>query len=276
LSFYQKVESGVVSDIRALEDFVAAMIVVPLPSDIPAAIEFVSGFFEISYRRPESDSESKRPAYEFVFDDIRLYGKLRTDQALPPGPINEVVFEIQVKTFFQHAWSSATHDLVYKNSRFSWSRSRLAAQLRAVLENAELSMVAIDSLEEIAPIAKSGWPESEQNAILDVLRANWDDSILPDNLRRTAQTIHALLREFDVRPIQLSEMLARGKEDLRGHPDGWSPYQVIADYFSRYYPEKSSKVFRSKRRRLRTLHLTPEILARLSLSTEECFNCTID
>lgn len=275
LSFYQKVESGVIDKMTALEDFVAAMIVVPLPGDIPEALGFVDKFYETRYRRPKSDRVASGRATEFVFNDIRLYGTLRVDPSLPEPPTSRVVFEIQIKTFFQHAWSSATHDLVYKNPKFSWSRSRVAAQLRAVLENAELSMVAIDELEHKPPVARIGEPERTQNKLLDVVMRNWAEGDLPPDRRRMTQTLFSLCQEFKFSPDDLERLLERGRVEFGGHPDGWSPYQVVMDYSSRYHPDKTHAILTSTKRRLRVVHVTADILSRLGLSVDQCVGCEL-
>ncbi len=269
-SFYQKIETGAVPDFARLEDFVGALIVVPLTSDLPAAFDFVSEFFEVQYRRPEKDNWAEGPASDFRFNDVRLYGALKSDEALPPREVDQMVFEIQVKTFFQHAWASATHDLVYKYPRFSWSRSRVAAQVRAILESAEMSIAALDAIEESAVVSRQGDPEASLNGFLEVIEDNWSSADLPTNRKRMTETISTLCGALGLDALSLSELLRRGKEDLNGHPEGWSPYQCVVDYASRYQGDALRKSLRKTLRRPKVIHVTPEVLERLSLTIAGC------
>lgn len=269
-SFFQKVETGRFDDIEHLEDFFAAMVVVPLQSEINEALIYVGTFFEIAYRRPRNDTEAVHVASDFRFNDIRLYGTLRKDESLPPSPIDDIVFELQVKTFFQHAWSSATHDLVYKYPRFSWPRSRVAAQVKAMVESAELTMDSIDSLESSRVLPAEGSPESGLNAILDILLEEWTEGDLPSNLKRTTETIADLCSAFSIEADDLRARLSRGRAELSGHPEGWSPYQCLVDYTSRYDPTLLKRVLKKKSRRPKVIYVTEDVLARLKLTIDDC------
>ena len=136
-SFAQKIESGAVPNPARLEDFVGAMIVVPMTSDVSEALQFINRFFVVEYQRPADSNVTLKLASDFPFDDLRLYGHLRPRDDQPSRPIDDVILEIQVKTFLQHAWSIATHDLVYKFDHVSWARSRVAYHVKALLEHAE-------------------------------------------------------------------------------------------------------------------------------------------
>ncbi|HZU92732.1 MAG TPA: hypothetical protein VFF85_03845 [Microbacterium sp.] len=271
-SFYQKIETGNVPDFDRMEDFVGVFIVVPLPTDLPEALKFVEGFLEERYRKPASDKISTLRATEFPFNDIRIYGNLRPDESLPRRPLDEVVFEIQVKTFFQHAWSTATHDLVYKHGRFSWPRSRVAAQLKAILEHAELSMAALDQLETSPVIYQTGSPERELSEYHTIASKHWPVEDLPANQKRMTETIHALCLDLNLTPSQLDELLTRGRNDLMGHPIDWSPYQCIIDYASRYVPDNLRRALRRRRGATRIIHITPEVLQRLGLTRGQAVN----
>jgi len=265
-SFHQKVETGRIKEIEQLEDFVGALIVVPLPSDIPAAFQFLDGFFEIEYQRPPFLDRSQLPASEFRFNDIRLYGRLRIDDSMPPTPITDVIFEVQVRTFFQHAWSSATHDLVYKHPRFSWARSRVAAQIKAILENAEMTIDSIDALEESQVLPNAGSPESELNLILEVVLDHWDRDDLPGNLKRLTETLSDLCEAFSLDAQSLNQLLQKG---------GTSPYQCIVDYFSRFEPDKLRKILRKRSHRPKKIFVTDEILVRLDLKLKDCNSASL-
>ncbi|WJS89743.1 hypothetical protein [Microbacterium testaceum] len=268
-SFNQKIETGKVPDFAHMEDFVGALVVVPLPSDVPIALARIGEFFTTDYRRPLDDARTEVPAPEFKFNDIRLYGHLTHDPAMPPTPLESIVFEIQVKTFFQHAWSTATHDLVYKYPNFSWSRSRVAAQVKAILEHAEMSLAALDQLEAIDTFKREGEPESTLNALLEICLSHWPENELPDNRKRMAESLLELCRAMDLTPATFSELMERGRIEFGGHPEGWSPYQCTVDYMSRYAPERLAQVLQDPPTRPSIIHVTAEVLQRVGLTLDE-------
>lgn len=268
-SFYQKIETGRVRHLDALEDFFGALVVVPLQTEVSDALRFVERFFVLDHRRPPKDDEATHEAAVFRFNDIRLYGRLRVDDSLPPTPLTTVLFEIQIRTFFQHAWSSATHDLVYKHPRFSWSRSRVAAQIKAMIEGAELAMDSIDLLEGSPMLPARGSPESELNSLLDVVTANWDPAYLPSNLKRLTENLASLCSGVGLSTADLSTLLDRATSELGGHPEGWTPYQCVVDYMSRYQPNNLRRALCKRGGRLEHIFVTEEVLDRLQLSEDE-------
>lgn len=268
-SFAQKVESGRVSDPTALEDYVGAMVVVPMLRDIPAALAFVDSFFETQYRRPEFDSVTSKASSDFPFDDLRLYGHLRASAELPSRPIDSITFEIQVKTFLQHAWSIATHDLVYKFDRVSWARSRVAYQIKALLEHAELSVAAIEELETSGHLAEVGEPERQQSLLIEYSRTNWDPDVLPADLRRVAMNLDRVLRALPMSIEEFYEICNAGATHYGGtHPSGWTPYQCLVDYVSLFSPQSLKLLLEVGASEPFLIYVTAEVLNRLGLSIE--------
>lgn len=98
--------------IHQIQDQVGARIVVFFKQDSEAACEIVKQFFptieEIHYV-PDEPTAFDYEGEHFVCltpDDI-----YESDEEAEQKP---EFFEMQVKTLFQHAWSQANHDLIYK------------------------------------------------------------------------------------------------------------------------------------------------------------------
>ncbi len=109
-SFALKVEAGLFRKDLIIEDFFACTIVVANNAEIAKALELIKDEFKLLYRKPKDDLRTKIPPTDFRFDDLRLFCRLKPPAYLPAGPLHKIVFEVQIKTFLQHAWAIATHD----------------------------------------------------------------------------------------------------------------------------------------------------------------------
>ena len=268
-SFEQKVESGLVQDPSNLEDFVAAMVVVPSIDEIDAAIGFVAEFFTMRYRRPSLPNVTEKSASSFVFDDLRMYGTLRADPALPSRPIDEVVFEIQIKTFLQHAWSIATHDVVYKHDVVSWRRSRVAFMVKALLEQAEVSIGAIDSIQHVESLPEFGEPEASTQTVIAAVVSQWLRGDLPRDLRRVSGNLLRVGAGVGLDASGIVSVLDQGRRGNGGaHPVGLSPYEALIEYLSFQRPDDLRGLLRGERSvdREFALYVSESVLQRLGLS----------
>jgi ppGpp synthetase/RelA/SpoT-type nucleotidyltranferase len=153
-SYALKLETGRVRDPYGLEDLFACTLVVANLAEIDEAERLVLQVFELQERRPKEPNYTHKRPDAFPFDDLRLYVAVPLDAAVPPKGIEGVRFEFQVKTFLQHAWSIATHDLVYKTDDVSWSKERIAYQTKAMLEHAEVSIQEAERLSDSGALMK--------------------------------------------------------------------------------------------------------------------------
>lgn len=197
-SFALKLETGREPTPSQPEDFFACTIVVENQTRVEDAEKFVSRLFEVVTRRPERSGYTPLPAHSFDFDDLRLYVLWRDDPALRPTGLNGLKFEFQIKTFLQHAWSVATHDLVYKTDDVNWATSRIAYQVKASLENAELSIAEARRLTEAAMLKKSDRVNDELQVVIRSIRTRWPQEQLPQDLRRLALNIVDVARLLKV------------------------------------------------------------------------------
>lgn len=228
-SFALKLESGRFSPMQ-LEDFFACTLVVANLAEVTEAEHLIGQRFALQARRPKRATHTHKRADSFPFDDLRLYVVLPPDPALPPSDLVNVRFEFQVKTFLQHAWSIATHDLVYKSDDANWSKERIAFQIKAMLEHAELSIQEAESLAASTALAKEDAVTRQLKEGIALLRRQWDQDELPTDVRRLAQNVLDLLSNLNISVSRLEEILVNGKARAGSHPANLSPYGAVVQY----------------------------------------------
>ncbi len=244
-SFALKLETGRVKIPTQMEDFFAGTLVVENIKEIASAIAFIDSVFDIKNRRPPLDDFTHKDSSSFAFDDLRLYVSLKKFDYLPPGSLPDIIFEIQIKTFLQHAWSIATHDLIYKSDSISWSKERVAFQIKAMLEQAEISISGADALSKLPELAKDNKESKALNEAKVFLVTNFPPESLPFDLLRLSSILNDIVKAFEIDLLILREiinaetLLHRGIETLN-----LSPYGIIIQSIINQRPELVEKIFR--------------------------------
>lgn len=223
-SYALKVETGRVPNLGAMEDFFGCTIVVPSATALPEAEQFVRDLFTLRERRPKADEETKKPPYSFMFDDVRLYVVRGADPAGHNPDLDDLPFEVQLKTVLQYAWGIATHDLIYKSDSISWSKQRIAFQVKAMLEHAEVAIAEASGLSTSPSVAKMDDRTASVASVLAQVVAYWPADQLPDDVKRLSESIFELLTCCDRSPAQLTAILDLEKGRLGTLPSDLSPY----------------------------------------------------
>lgn len=231
VSFALKLETGRVADPSALEDFFACTIVLANSSELRRAQRIVESEFDVVYRRPSDSSFTHKKPDAFPFDDLRLYCRLKENPSMPTSDIHKLTFEVQLKTFLQHAWSIATHDLIYKSDDSNWSQERIAYQVKAMLEHAEISIQQAGLLAECDALAKEDKATKATKQMVKMLRRHWPADQLPTDLKRLAQNILVITSRLKMQIGELKDIL-EAQRRLRGgeHPLNLSPYSTVIEY----------------------------------------------
>lgn len=266
-SFALKVESGRVSNPAALEDSFGCLLVVPNYSNIGEVEDLLQDTYGSPVeRRPPSPDSTPKSTSDFRFDDLRLYFRYRDQGFGPASPLVGTVFEIQVRTFLQHAWSIATHDVVYKTDDVSWRRERIAYQARAALEQVEVSIDNITALEASTSLPSSSPETRTTNEYIALLKAHWPHDELPDNVRLLAGTLQKLMRKVgSPKPADLEALLEAGRREYGGrHNLDWSPYRAVLQYVTQQHQAAFKKALLDKRSKDR-FFVPIEILSELGL-----------
>lgn len=222
-SLAEKLDGGRISSWAEVDDLYACTIVVPVTQHEEGVLRKLDASFDRVRLRTRSDVQ-KAPE-TFRFDGARWYGVLQDDAAAARQPgVGELIFEVQVVTAFEYAWISVTHDLVYKADNADWRRQRLAAQLKAAVEQVEVLIGAFDSASSV--VRACPWPETNATAtIIERCKQLVDDGLIPETLhpeswRRFADNVVALVRSYERDRNRLegaaSALLDVLEADLRG------------------------------------------------------------
>lgn len=227
-SFALKLETGRFKISTELDDFFACTLVVENLTEINSAITTLAKDFDIHHKRPKDEKQTHKEAFSFPFDDLRLYVCLKKVDYLPENLLSNIFFEIQIKTFLQHAWVIATHDLIYKSNTINWAKERVAYQIKAILEQAELSISGVEELSRLNEISKENTSSRELNEIIDFLSNTFSAEALPKDLVRLSRTIKNTLLFFRISTADLSEILDSETKEKKGILTlNLSPYGII-------------------------------------------------
>lgn len=227
-SFALKIETARFIKPTLLEDFFACTIVVENTSLIKKAQSILRKHFQIIETRPSDINLTKKESSSFIFDDLRLYVKLKPTNAREKGPINDIKFEIQIKTFLQHAWSIATHDLIYKSDLISWTKQRVSYQVKAMLENAEISIEKASSVKKLPGLPFDNPKIKFQNEIKEFILKNFEEDKLPKDLVRLINNLEHLLKTLKMSLQEIQVCLIDDKEaGLGTNTLNLSPFLII-------------------------------------------------
>lgn len=154
-SLAEKIETGRYRKWSDLDDLVAFSIIVPSLSHEDQTLDFLRQVFvEVSTK---GRSDTQKPPGTFRFEATRFIGRLRSVQPSNLAKsISSINFEVQIRTAFEHACAVATHS-VYKGKTINWKTQRLAAHLKAAVE--QLDLLVVTFLSTSHEIVERNWPE---------------------------------------------------------------------------------------------------------------------
>lgn len=232
-SYALKIESGRFGGAGGLEDVLGCWLVVENSGRVAEAEAFVRDAFAVRYRKPEDNKFTSKEPHSFVFDDLRIYASWKDVDSLPESGLADTVFEVQIKTFLQHAWSIATHDLIYKTDEVDWGKQRIAYQIKAMLENAEISIQKAGALAESEGIPSVNRRTKGLKQFLDVVTEHWSVDELPSDLNRLAENVRGICDKLKIRPSRLRRILRRELSRRGGSFTlNLSPFGVVVEAIS--------------------------------------------
>ena len=159
-SICQKIETGRFERLLDIDDLVAFTIIIPTGSHEQGCLDFLHGSFDVINVKTRARSVSN--PRQFTFDSTRVYIRHRCPQwdENKSKTIYKIICEVQIRTALEHAWVTATHDVVYKSQTMNWQKVRLAAQIKAQVETIDQ---IFNNFEEFSKLVESlKWREGEQ------------------------------------------------------------------------------------------------------------------
>lgn len=155
-----------------------------------------------------------------------------------------MLFEIQVKTFLQHAWGIATHDLIYKTNEANWGSCRVAYQVKAMLENAEISISEAKKLTSCSILDRTDDRTATVAQTIADIKGRWTDpAILPANIHGLANNILDLARNLRLTAAEVWAALDAASAKGKGaNLLDLCPYAAILDAL---IAERGDKLFKS-------------------------------
>lgn len=229
-SFTLKLETGRFRDPNKMEDFFACTIVVANNGEVADATALVEELLPVDSRRPPDPRRTYKNSDSFPFDDLRLYCHWR--EAGKPSDLEGLVFEVQIKTFLQHAWVIATHDLVYKCEERNWGKERIAFQLKAMLEHAEVAIQQASLLADSEGLALTNDSSDILMKIINWENMTWLPQELPLDRKRLAENIQALCRFVHI-PLEECFELVISRKQAFGLPTNLSPFGAVLEVLLR-------------------------------------------
>jgi len=205
-----------------MDDLFACAITVPNSQVIEDARKDVEATFQLV----EVRQRAVKPE-EFAYNDLNLSLKVIPEFWNRGEAYLDLVFEFQIKTLLQKAWSQAGHDVIYKAKKKTWGLTRITSQLRALLEMADSVLANLDGAANVLQGTIEYPKYSTMNQLVSILEGTWDDQRLPANLYRAAQVIRTYLELAGLAFDDLMELLHR--EEYRQYIEARSltPTQTI-------------------------------------------------
>jgi len=237
-SFALKVETGRTIPAE-VEDFFACTLAVENLGSMSKAEKMVRKRFKLQERRPKVDTLTSKPSDSFRFDDTRLYVRWKDSPISRPTGLDGLLFEVQIKTFLAHAWSVATHDLTYKTDEKSWAKERIAFQVKAMLEHAEISIAEAQKLAASDSLNKTDDVSRRVSRIIEMVNTLWPAVALPQDRKRLAENINNLIENVGISPERLQEIIIKETKLGKGtRVLNLSPYCTIVQSLVNQEPTK--------------------------------------
>lgn len=174
-SLAEKLETGRIRRLEEIDDLFGCSVIIPNLAHEGAVLERLASIF-VQHNLKRRGQTQKSPEV-FRFDASRFIGRLNISE-IEDSRLGEILFEIQVRTAFEHAWSVATHTPAYKGARIDWKLERLASQMKALVEQLDSLAVAYDQAAGV--LVEHPYRQTECEAqVLSIYQKLFEDGLIP-------------------------------------------------------------------------------------------------
>lgn len=235
-SLAEKIETGRFKKWSELDDLFGCTVIIPNLSQEQEVIEFCKDTFQVT--NIVKRGQNKKSPDTFKFDSTRISARLkRVDDPNIDNILSifNVIFEIQIKSAFEHAWAVSTHDLVYKGSEIDWKKLRLAAQIKAIVEQLDTMILAF---EQISPaIQESDYPEIKRKCQIAVATQELfklekiPEELKPKDMTRFCDNLYGILVRAG-KEDKVQEVIKCIKNKINSTPSKQIPLSIsLLQYF---------------------------------------------
>ena len=206
-SYAQKLECSYVG--LNVDDLYACSIVVTNKSMVEKAVDELKKLqcIEFRYQKPKDLHKTNAQPDVFRFDAVRLYFSTKPSSR-GKQPIDDEVFEVQVKTFLEYVWGIVSHDLDYKSQKYSWSVGKVCSQIKAILDSAELALSEAELLSNSKVVNIINDSYTEKQKYVDLFKS-WQGIDLPEDLKRLTDNVQSLVSVFGLNADSLNVLLLK-------------------------------------------------------------------
>lgn len=204
-SCFQKLQKGSIASLEDITDKIGIAVVVRRRSDTRRAIDALhkSGGYQIR----DQDPEPRNPA-DFSYREPKVFISPLPHILDSHEQWRGLEVEVQFTTELQHAVDYATHDYDYKGADYEWTKFRMVARLRAMLELVDamiddIDSVVIDERETVMEPASFAAGKS----ILKAIDENFDEESISPDRKRLADTVNSWLQLLGIEPSALGNLL---------------------------------------------------------------------
>jgi ppGpp synthetase/RelA/SpoT-type nucleotidyltranferase len=235
-SLAEKIETGRFKKWSDLDDLFGCTVIIPTLYKETNVIQFCKNTFEVV--KTIKRGQNKKSPDTFRFDTTRIYARLkRPEDAIGNKQLNifDITFEIQIKSAFEHAWTVSTHELVYKSSTIDWKRLRLAAQIKATVEQLDTLILAFE--EAYPKIQGNDYPEIKRKCKLATeTQKLFDQGKIPQELKpkdmtRFCDNVYRILSSAE-KEKNMQDVITCIKQKINSTPSKQIPLSLsLLQYF---------------------------------------------
>jgi len=258
-SLAEKIETGRFKKWSELNDLLACTVIIPSLLQEQEVIKFCQNTFDVDVKR----GQNKKSPDSFIFDSTRIYARLKRAEApdLSNLSIFDILFEIQIKSAFEHAWAVSTHDLVYKSAEIDWKKLRLAAQIKATVEQLDTMIMAFEQI--ASTIQEHEYPQIKRKRQIAVATQNLfaqkiPQELQPKDMSRFCDNLYGILASAG-KEDKIQEAIKCIREKVNSTPTDLIPRSIsLLQYFLAILVEEKIIVLPLDKH---CFHITEELIA---------------